>query len=576
MTCRWMERSVDYPAAVAHVRSELNNLPEALARALVLRGIDTFEKARRYFRPSVDQLHDPFLMKDMDRASDRVAAAITSGEKVLVYGDYDVDGTTATALVTTFLRMRGVEADYFVPHRIEHGYGLSKAGIDAAESAGATLIIALDCGITAFEEAQYTRSLGIDLIICDHHTVHDTLPDAVAVLDPKRPDCDYPFSELSGCGIGFKLVAAVLERLGESSRIADQFLDLVAVSIASDIVPIQGENRVLMRNGLERLRESPRTGLKALARRAGLNIESCTTSQIVFTLGPRINAAGRLGDAGRAVDLLLSSDDDEAAGLADVLEHTNDRRRTIDRETVEDAARRAEELFDEGAVNGIVLHDPSWHPGVVGIVASRLVERFVRPTILLTTINGIAKGSARSVDGVNIFEAIQSCGHLVEEFGGHDYAAGLSIRTENIPAFAREFDRIIREVAPDEAFVRTIRYDAGLDLKTIDGRFWSVLRQFAPYGPANSDPVFRADALRLVGKPRTVGRDDRHLKFVVGQNGGRPMEVIGFGLGDKLGLVESSRREGRPVDMLYSIQERIWNGRRSLQLKARDVRASSN
>ena len=572
MTHRWQARPIDDAHLVEKLSAELNELPLPLARALVLRGIDTFEKSRLYFRPTIADLHDPFLMKDMRPAVDRLIAAIQRRERVMVYGDYDVDGTTATTLMTMFLRRRGVDVSYFVPHRIDHGYGLSPAGIDEAHARGATLIVALDCGITAFAESVYAKSLGIDLVICDHHTVKGEIPEAVAVLDPKRPDCDYPYDELSGCGIGFKLAQATSAALGEPEDEVHGYLDLVAVSIASDIVPMTGENRVLMREGLRKLHERPSRGFRALARHAAVDLKSCSTSQILFALGPRINAAGRLGDAGRAVDLMLAEDDRDADRLASILETTNDRRRAIDRETVEEAVQAVEHLFAENQLNSIVLHDEEWHPGVIGIVASRLVEQFVRPTVLLTTVNGLARGSARSVDGVNIYEAIRTCEDLVDEFGGHDYAAGLSIQVERIPEFRDRFDQAVTELASKDSFISSIEYDSVLELDQVDNRFWAILDQFAPHGPLNRTPVFRASDLRVLGRPRTVGRDHRHLSLTVGQKGSRSMPVIGFGLGERLETVLESREQGRPLEMLFSIQERTWNGTTGLQLKARDLR----
>ncbi len=574
MVYKWIEHPVKDADRITRIQSELNGVDRALARALIIRGVDSFEKARRFFRPSVEQLHDPFAMRDMDRAADRMAAAIRSREVVLVYGDYDVDGTTSTALVTAFLRSQSVPTSYFIPDRIENGYGLSRAGIDVAVERGASLLVALDCGVTAIDEADYARGKGIDLIICDHHTVKHKLPDAFAVLDPKRPDCTYPFKELSGCGIGFKLVQAVTSLLGGSMGDLERYLDLVALSIGSDIVPLNGENRVLMQEGLRRLRTDPSVGLRALAARAGVNLGDCSTSQIVFALGPRINAAGRLGDAGRAVELMLARDDSAAQPLADILEETNERRRGIDRDTVEQAVVMLEQTFHDSETHGIVLHDEHWHPGVIGIVASRVVERFVRPAVLLTTVNGLAKGSARSIPGVNIFEALSRCDDLLEEFGGHDFAAGLTIKPENIKPFRERFDETVSDMASDDLFVASIDYDAALDLSSIDGRFWAVLRQFAPHGPTNHDPVFRSDGLRVLGRPRTVGQDDKHLKFVVRQGHSKPMEVIAFGLGERIDVLEESRRTGQPIDMLFSVSERTWNGRRSLQLKGRDVRVS--
>ncbi len=567
-----MLRPVDDPDAVARLARELNHLPEALARALVVRGITTFEAARRFFRPSREDLHDPFLMQDMEAAAHRVVAALERGERILVYGDYDVDGTTATTLLTHFLRSRGADVHYFVPHRFRDGYGLGPAGIEAAAAFGAALIVALDCGITAVEEAAAIRARGMDLVICDHHTAHETLPDAVAVLDPKRPDCSYPFKELCGCGVTFKLVQAVLTRLGEPAEAAFDYLDLVAVATASDIVPMTGENRILMREGLERLRQA-RPGLRALAEAAGIDLQAATTSNLVFGIGPRINAAGRLDEARLAVDLLLTEDPGEARTLARRLEALNDRRREIDEATLEQAIRQAEQQLNARDRRALVLHHPEWHLGVIGIVASRIVERFYRPTILLTSLDDQVKGSARSIRGVNIFDALATCSDLLVAFGGHDYAAGLTLDEADLPLFRERFEEAIRAAASDDLFLPALEVDALLDLNDIDNRFWAVLRQFAPCGPGNPTPVFQARDLAVVGTPRTVGRDGKHLKFAVRQRqGGATLPVIGFGLHRRLPAVEQSAREGRPLELVFSVDENTWNGQTTLQLRARDVR----
>ncbi len=572
---RWKTRSVDDPETVERIRQQLNDLHEALARVLVLRGIDTFEAARRYFRPSLDDLHDPFLMRDMDDAADRLARAVARRERVLVYGDYDVDGTTATALMTGLLRELGVEAGFFVPNRFTHGYGLNAAGIDAAAEQGAGLVLALDCGITALEEAAYARRKDIDLIICDHHTAGGEVPDALAVLDPKRPGCTYPFKELSGCGVAFKLAQALLRRLGEPTERALPYLDLVAVSTASDIVPLYGENRVLMREGFERLRKGPRLGLRQLAEQARLDLDHPTVNAIVFGIGPRINAAGRLDDAGRAVELLLCQDEAEAAVLARHLEEANRQRRAIDQAIQDEALRKAEVQLSARMRHALVLHEPGWHQGVIGIVASRVVERFNRPAVLLCTVNGAAKGSARSVAGVNIYEALQDCADLLTQFGGHDYAAGLTLPEANVPAFRDRLDEVVAEIMDHEAFIPSIDVDALLDLQDVDGRFWNVLRQFAPFGPANMQPLFHARDLQVVGRPRTVGNGDAHLKLAVRQRrseGGRAFPVIAFGRGGFLNALLESQRLGQPLEMVFSVEENRWQGRTTLQLRARDLR----
>lgn len=574
MKYRWVVRSIDTPAVVQRLQQDLNNLPSALARALVLRGITSLDDARFYFRPSLNNLHDPFLMQDMDVAAARVSRAIDEGEKVLVYGDYDVDGTTSTALMTQFLRDQGLEVAYFIPDRFKDGYGLNEVGFDYALEVGASLVVALDCGITAIDEAAYARSKGLDLIICDHHIPKETLPDAVAVLDPKRPDCPYPFKELSGCGIGFKLIQAVLAHRGQPAERAYPFLDLVAISTASDIVPIYDENRVLMREGLKQIGMNPRLGLRKLAELTKLDLSSCSTRQIVFTVGPRINAAGRMGDAGRAVELMLAQSEAEAEQLARRLEEVNLQRRAIDQETLQEAERMATQYLNAKTRNSLVLYQPHWHLGVIGIVASRLVERFYKPTIMLTAVNGGVKGSARSIDGINVYDALMACEDLLREFGGHDHAAGVALDEDHVPAFQERFDEQVTAALTPEMMYPIMEIDAELDLQHIDRRFWAVLKQFAPYGPENKTPIFVGRDLEVVGRPRTVGRGGSHLKFRVQQKGTKngAMEVIGFGMGDGLETLQESWYRSIPLEMAFSIQENDWQGNRTLQLRARDLR----
>lgn len=574
MKYRWVVRSIDTPAVVQRLQQDLNNLPPALARALVLRGITSLDDARFYFRPSLNNLHDPFLMQDMDVAAARVSRAIDEGETVLVYGDYDVDGTTSTALMTQFLRDQGLEVAYFIPDRFKDGYGLNEVGFDYALEVGASLVVALDCGITAIDEAAYARSKGLDLIICDHHIPKETLPGAVAVLDPKRPDCPYPFKELSGCGIGFKLIQAVLAHRGQPAEQAYPFLDLVAISTASDIVPIYDENRVLMREGLKQIGMNPRLGLRKLAELTKLDLSSCSTRQIVFTVGPRINAAGRMGDAGRAVELMLAQSEAEAEQLARRLEEVNLQRRAIDQETLQEAERMATQYLNAKTRNSLVLYQPHWHLGVIGIVASRLVERFYKPTIMLTAVNGGVKGSARSIDGINVYDALMACQDLLREFGGHDHAAGVALDEDHVPAFQERFDEQVTAALTPEMMYPIMEIDAELDLQHIDRCFWAVLKQFAPYGPENKTPIFVGRDLEVVGRPRTVGRGGSHLKFRVQQKGTKngTMEVIGFGMGDGLETLQESWYRSIPLEMAFSIQENDWQGNRTLQLRARDLR----
>ncbi len=570
---RWQVRDVPDPGNVIELAEALNNLPQALARALFLRGVTDFETARSFFRPTLDGLHDPFAMRNMDAAAERLARAITSKERVLVYGDYDVDGVTSAVLMVSFLRSRGVSADYFIPDRRVHGYGLCNAGIDVAAANGAQLIVALDCGITATGPATYARSLGIDLVICDHHTAGAQIPDALAVLDPKQPQCSYPFDELSGCGVGFKLVQATLGQLGESQEHVSDLLALVAISIASDIVPIRDENRILMRAGLQQLAESPSVGLKALADIARVSLETCGTSDIVFGIAPRINAAGRLQHAGKAVDLLLATDDSVARSLAAQLEEINIERRAIDKDTVAQAERSARRMLESRDRSGIVLHDPSWHAGVIGITASRIVERFCRPTVMLTNVNGVAKGSARSIAGVNVYNALKSCEDLLLQFGGHDYAAGLQLEVDKVDEFRERFDDAVSQQMRPEFLIPALKIDAPVALDEIDARFWAVLAQFEPFGPANPRPVFVHRELQVLGRPSTVGRDRSHLKFVVRQReGGRAIPAIGFGMAGHLDKVVRSQQEGIPLEMAFTVDENTYRGEKSIQLKPRDLR----
>ncbi len=573
-----MLRPVENAARVEPLARALNDLPLPLARALVLRGVESFEDARRFFRPTLHGLHDPFEMQDMKRAATRVARAIDSRERVVVYGDYDVDGTTATALMTHFLRSQGVDAQFFVPNRFENGYGLCNAGLDWAKAQGATLVVALDCGITAIDEARYAKSLGLDLVICDHHKPGPALPDAYAVLDPKRDDCTYPFDELSGCGIGFKLVQAVLAETGKSPDEAMPYLDLVAMSTAADIVPLFGENRALMHAGLERLRRQPRVGLAQLADMCRTDLATATTENIVFTLGPRINAAGRLGDADRAVQLLLTEDSQEAFQLALDLEGLNQKRRDLDQEIQHEAMRMAEKQLAAWAEHSVVLYHPDWHLGVIGIVASRLVERFYRPAIMMCSVGSHVKGSARSIKGISVYNALKACDDLLEGWGGHDFAAGLTIKEENVPAFQRRFDEAVGNSITEGLLEPTVDVDAHLHLGDLDERFWAILRQFAPHGPTNLMPVFQSDSLELVGQPRTVGRDEAHLKFAVRpvSGDGEARDVIAYRMGKKMPLLQQSQREGRPLDLLFNVNENTYRGQRSLQLKAKDVRLNGD
>lgn len=567
MSFQWVYSTPEDEDVVPLLQQELN-IPEKVAYLLSLRGIDSFERAKAYFRPDLNKIHDPFLMQDMEAATTRLATAIRQGERVLVYGDYDVDGTTASSILYLFLKEFGVEVDFYIPHRFKEGYGINADGIGYAEEIKADLIVSVDCGITAIDEAREARAKGIDLIICDHHNVGDTIPEAVAVLDPKRPDCSYPFDGLSGAGVGFKLVQGTVQTLGLNGKVAFKFLDLVAISIASDIVPMVDENRILMREGLKQINTNPRIGLQALFKLINLQVGSISTSNIVFSVGPRINAAGRMGDASKAVRLLIAESEAEAESRAHELESINIARRDKDSQTMEEAKTIVDEQYNLDKVSAMVLHSPNWHLGVIGIVASRLVDTYGRPAIMLSTVDGQIKGSARSIEGFNIYEAFKQCEDLLEQFGGHKYAAGLTIARENLEAFRRRIDRIASESLTKEDFKPELNIDCDLDLSSVNMRFWKLLNQFEPFGPGNLRPIFVSKDIRVVGVPTIVGSG--HLKMKVAQNGSGVFDVIGFNMHEYLPVVRNGREQ--KLDIAYSLEENNWNGRRTLQIRLRDIR----
>jgi len=566
MSFRWVYAQPEHEEAIPVLQEQLG-VSRKVAHLLTLRGIDSYEKAKSFFRPDLSQLHDPFLMKDMNKATERLAEAIRGSQTILVYGDYDVDGTTSTSILYLFLKEFGVNVDFYIPHRFKEGYGINPEGIKYAVENNADLIVSVDCGITAIEETKKAREHGIDTIICDHHNVGDTIPDAVAVLDPKRKDCNYPFDGLSGAGVGFKLVQGTIKKLGLGDNLAFKLLDLVAISIASDIVPIEDENRVLMREGLKQINAAPRAGIKALLDLINLEIGSITTSNIVFSIGPRINAAGRMGDATKAVALLIADTQAEAESRAHELESINIARRDKDTQTMEEAMAMVDEEYNLDKISSMVLHNPDWHLGVIGIVASRLVDTFGRPAIMLSTVDDKIKGSARSIDGFNIYEAFKECEDLLEQFGGHEYAAGLTIRKENVEEFRRRIDEIAAEHLTSEDFKPELRIDCDLDLSDLDMRFWKLLSQFEPFGPANLRPIFVSRDVRVVGVPTIVGKG--HLKMKVAQNGSGTFDVIGFNMHEYLPVIRNSDK--RKLNIAYSLEENNWNGRRTLQIRLRDV-----
>jgi len=565
----WVIKSQGSEAEVLALSRSLG-INRVLANLLVQRGIATFDAARAFFRPELTQLHDPFLMKDMDVAVDRILAAIASEEGVLVYGDYDVDGTTAVALMYSFLKGHFKNIDYYIPNRYSEGYGVSKKGIDYAAEKGHRMIIALDCGIKALEKVAYARSKGIDFIICDHHNPGDEMPDAVAVLDPKRDDCNYPFKELSGCGVGFKLVQALATRMDIGFEEITHFLDLVVVSIASDIVPINGENRVMASHGLNKLTDSPRIGLQAIKNVAAFNDKQLTIEDIVYKIGPRLNAAGRMESGNTAVELLVSNDPDHAMAIGKNINTINIERRDVDTSITRQAVEmiQRDKLLQEQ--KSTVLYNPEWHKGVIGIVASRLMEHYYRPTVILTMSDGLATGSARSVNGFDVYQAIESCSDLLENFGGHKYAAGLTMKVNNIKKFTRCFEEYIGENIHQDQLIPVVEIDTELQLAEIDEKFVRVLNQFRPFGPENNAPVFLTENVSDNGMGKRVGTEGDHLRLnlVQEENPFKVFTAIAF----QKGKMFEKICQGKSFDICYAVEENEYRGRKSTQLNIRDLK----
>ncbi|MBR9977924.1 MAG: single-stranded-DNA-specific exonuclease RecJ [Bacteroidetes bacterium] len=564
MDARWSIRAPGDPAKVRRLVEEIH-VPQIIASILISRGIEDYETAKTFFRPSLEQLHNPFLMHDMEKAVSRIVSAKDAKEKILVYGDYDVDGTNSASLLYLFLRRIGCEVEVYIPDRMNEGYGISEAGIDYAQSIGTSLLISIDCGVTAVTQVDYAKTKRIDVIICDHHEPGPVIPDAYAVLDALKPGDLYPFKFLSGAGVGFKLIQGLAEYY-TIREMPYEYLDFVAIAAAADIVPMIGENRILVHYGLKIINENPRAGIKALMESSNLGFGNLTAQQIVFVMAPRINAVGRLGDATRAVELLTCDEETRAKECALILEEENRNRRVIDEETFTQATIVAEDFLAGDDNKPIVIHNGDWHPGVIGIVASRLVEKFYRPTVLLTTIDGVAKGSARSIINFNIYEALRRCEHLLLQFGGHKYAAGLALEVDRIPEFRELFVRVALEMFDEDMLTHEITADAHIRLSEITPRFFRILKQFAPFGPGNMRPIFFANDLEVFGSPRIVGRD--HLKLKVRQDS-VVFDCIGFNLGSRLDIVSSGDAR---IDMLFTIEENSWNGNVFPQLKVRDVR----
>lgn len=542
-----------------------------LCRLLVQRNVTNYEAARQFFRPTLEDLHDPWKMKDMDKAISRIELAFFQHEKILIYGDYDVDGTTAVATVYAFLQKLYTNIEFYIPHRYREGYGISMQGIEYARDNDFSLIIALDCGIKSVEHISTAKEWGIDFIICDHHLPDAVLPPAVAILNPKQHDCPYPYKELSGCGIGYKLIAAFAQKRGLPQSEANKYLDLVATSIAADIVPMTGENRILAFHGLVKVNEDPLPGIKALITLSALK-EKLTIANLVFVIAPRVNAAGRMDDARKAVNLFIENDVEKAAAIAAVLHSDNFDRKEIDSTITQEAIVLLQNDADIARRKSTVLYQAHWHKGVVGIVASRLIDKYYyRPTIILTQSNDKVAGSARSVMGFNVYEAIHQCKDLLENYGGHFYAAGMTLKTENVKAFQERFEEVVaRTIHPDQ-LVPEIVIDTEIQFQEITPAFYNILRQFEPLGPENLRPVFLARNLVDNGYSKIV-KDD-HIKFSVKQGRyGPTMSGIGFYMADKFPLMAGKK----PFDMVFTLDENEWNGQTSLQLKVIDIRTSSN
>lgn len=538
---------------------------------LVQRGITTTDAAKKFFKPNLNDLHDPFLMPDMHKAVKRLNKALGNKEKILVYGDYDVDGTTAVSLVYKFLRPYSSMLDYYIPDRYDEGYGISYKGIDYAKENGVTLIIALDCGIKAIEKIDYASKKGIDFIICDHHMPDDELPKAVAVLDAKRTDSVYPYEHLSGCGVGFKFMQAFAQSNDIPFSELESLLELTAVSIASDIVPITEENRILAYYGLKQLNSNPSIGLKGIINICGLAGKEITISDIVFKIGPRINASGRMMNGKEAVDLLLAKDMQSAKEKSENINQYNEDRRELDKRITDEANAIINEIKNIEDQKGIIVYDPSWHKGVIGIVASRLTEKYYRPAVVLTKSSELITGSARSIVGFDIYKAIEACRDLLENFGGHTYAAGLSLREENLEAFIERFMKLAAEDIDPEQMTPQIDIDAFLDLKDINSKFMNELKKMNPFGPSNEKPVFCTLHALDYGTSKKVGKDLDHLKLeIIDRKGGSPIHGIAFGMHQHAAYI----KEMNPFDLCYTIEENAYNGNVTLQLMVKDIRPS--
>lgn len=561
---RWTLTEKPNPLTVNQLADALG-VDTRIATLLVQRGISTFEEARQFFRPSLNDLHDPYLMKDMDKAVARIEKAVANGERILVFGDYDVDGTTAVSLMSGYLRSFYPNVDTYIPDRYGEGYGVSIAGIDYADDNGCTLIIALDCGIKSPDKVAYANEKGIDFIICDHHRPGDTLPDAVAVLDPKRDDCTYPYDELCGAGVGFKLVQALAANRNQTIMDLLPWLDLVATAIAADIVPITGENRILATFGLNVINTNPRPGIKALIQNVKKKI--LTISDVVFTIAPRINAAGRISHGNHAVALLTEFDLTQAEEFAAQIETFNTDRKGLDKQITVEALAQIDRNNDHNRKTTVVYQE-DWHKGVIGIVASRLIETYYRPTLVFTKSGDKLAASARSVRDFDVYNALEACADCLEQFGGHMYAAGLTLKEEQYENFRNRFEEVVAATIAPELLIPEIRIDEEIDFSDITPKFFRILKQFEPFGPGNMTPVFMTRKVRDTGYGKAIGSDNEHLKLYIKQGDSESYGAIGFGLGKK----QSLACNGDTFDAAYSIEENEWNGEVKLQLRLRDLR----
>jgi single-stranded-DNA-specific exonuclease len=566
MEYKWNIKELPARADMEEMMGRLQ-VPWTVAVLLLQRGIHSFEEAKDFFRPDLNALHDPYLMADMDKAVERILKAVANNERILVYGDYDVDGTTSVALMSSFLRKKHPKIETYIPDRYNEGYGVSEKGIHWAYEHGVDLIITLDCGIKAKDKIALANKMGIDVIVCDHHNPGNDLPPALAVLDPKRPDCDYPYKELCGCGVGFKLAQALAAEWDMPFDTLDEYLDLVALAIGADIVPITGENRILAFHGLRRINEDPRPGIKACLEVASVK-KVLSISDVVFKIAPRINAAGRIEHGKLAVELLCSESMEHALTIAEQVNEHNRTRQDLDKSITAQAIQMIEDSGEQNRKSTVLYH-PEWHKGVIGIVASRLIENYYRPTIVFTESKGVLSGSARSVRGYDLYSALEQCADILEQFGGHMYAAGMTLLPERFPEFKERFEEVVSNTITPDQLVPKMDIDMIVPLNEITPKFFRIIQQFAPFGPGNMTPVLASLAVSDTGYSRAVGETLDHLKLTVRDSSGAQLHGIAFGMGGNERLVKS----GNPISIAYHLDENEWNGQTSIQLMVRDMKA---